>query len=147
MKDDSHLLEDGHKATLLTTEPSSRGQDLFSFLTGVVEDMEGATGHVDVELRSKIEALKVETRRLPDPSSFQMNETDASSICTEQLELASRLDQLEQRLVSLDRKISTVTSDALVTDILKDSSDLWLPVITADAQQRRSNFAGGSSHP
>eukprot|EP00850_Spirogloea_muscicola_P000157 SM000001S04559 [mRNA] locus=s1:976362:977282:+ [translate_table: standard] len=136
MKDDSNLLEDGHKATLLTTEPSSRAQDLFSFLTGVVEDMEGATGHIDLELRSKIEALKVETRRLPDPSSFQMNE----------LELASRLDQLEQRLVSLDRKISTVTSDALVTDILKDSSNLWLPVITADAQQRRSNSAGGSSH-
>eukprot|EP00850_Spirogloea_muscicola_P017959 SM000159S01790 [mRNA] locus=s159:198447:199376:+ [translate_table: standard] len=137
MKDDSNLLEDGHKATLLTIEPSSRAQDLFSFLTGVVEDMEGATGHIDVELRSKIEALKVETRRLPDPSSFQMNE----------VELASRLDQLEQRLVSLDRKISTVTSDSLVTDILKDSSDLWLPVITADAQQRRSNFGGGSSHP
>lgn len=62
-----------------------------------------------------------------------------------QLEIAAELDRLSARLENVDKMISSaMTSDPEVKSLLSSTADIWMPVITASADERRG-FAGTSS--
>jgi hypothetical protein len=65
-------------------------------------------------------------------------------ICT-QLEIAAELDRLSAKLDDVDKMISSaMADDPQVKSILSSTADVWMPVITANANERRE-FAGASS--
>jgi hypothetical protein len=61
------------------------------------------------------------------------------------LEIAAELDRLSARLENVDKMISSaMTSDPEVKSLLSSTADVWMPVITASADERRG-FAGTSA--
>jgi hypothetical protein len=61
-----------------------------------------------------------------------------------QLEIAAELDRLSARLENVDKMISSaMTSDPEVKSLLSSTADIWMPVITASADERRG-FVGTS---
>jgi len=61
------------------------------------------------------------------------------------LEIAAELDKLSARIDYVDKMISSaIAEDPEVKSLLSSTSDVWMPVITATADQRRG-FAGTSS--
>lgn len=88
----------------------------------------------EVELRAKIEALGLEITKVPEQAPKQLDE----------LEIAAELDRLSARLDNVDKMISSaITSDPEVKSLLSSTSDVWMPVITASANERRG-FTGTS---
>lgn len=66
-----------------------------------------------------------------------------------QIDIAKELDKLSAKLDDVDGMISSVmAADPQVKSILSGTSDVWMPVITATADERR-NFTGsvGDDHP
>ena len=56
-----------------------------------------------------------------------------------QLEIAKELDKLSAKLDDVDEMISSaMTTDPQVHSLLSGTADLWLPVITATADERRN---------
>jgi hypothetical protein len=79
-------------------------------------------------------------------SAFGSHFTHCSplQICT-QLEIAAELDRLSAKLDDVDKMISSaMADDPQVKSILSSTADVWMPVITANANERRE-FAGASS--
>lgn len=93
--------------------------------------VEALTNQEEVELRSKIEALGLEVKKVPSSHSIQN---------LDELEIAQELDKLSAKLDNVDEMIS---SDPQVQSLLSTTADVWMPVITATADERR-NFTSSS---
>lgn len=90
--------------------------------------MESLTNQEEVELRTKIEALGLEVTKVPSKSLKQLDE----------LEIAKELDKLSEKLDDVDEMISSaMAADPQVQSLLSDTADIWMPVITASADERR----------
>ncbi|XP_072970130.1 uncharacterized protein [Typha angustifolia] len=108
---------------------------LFQLLSTLLEQVESLSNQEEVELRAKIEALGLEVAKVPSKSSKPLNE----------LEIAAELDKLSAKLDDVDKMISsTMAADPQVQSLLSSTADVWLPVITADADERRG-FGGTTS--
>ncbi|KAJ4711706.1 Ecotropic viral integration site protein [Melia azedarach] len=105
---------------------------LFQLLSSLLQQVEELTNQEEVELRSKIEALGLEVTKVPSKSMQQLDE----------LEIARELDKLSAKLDDVDEMISTsIAADPHVQSLLSGTADVWMPVITATADERR-NFTG-----
>ncbi|KAL6125138.1 hypothetical protein ACLB2K_073198 [Fragaria x ananassa] len=92
-------------------------------------EVEALTNQEEVELRSKIEALGLEVTKVPSKSSQHLDE----------LEIAKELDKLSAKLDDVDEMISSaMASDPQVKSLLSGTADVWMPVITASAEERRT---------
>ncbi|GBG61522.1 hypothetical protein CBR_g22319 [Chara braunii] len=103
---------------------------LFNFLQYIVEEIEGVSGVKEMEMRSKVEQLRAEMSRIPSTSEHPLGE----------LEVASQLDKLEEKLTALDEMVSQ--ADPEVRQMLSQSSNLWMPVICSSAAEREENASG-----
>ncbi|CAL9003945.1 hypothetical protein PRUPE_2G003100 [Prunus persica] len=102
---------------------------LFQLLSGILQQVEALTNEEEVELRSKIEALGLEVTKLPSKSTHHLDE----------LEIAKELDKLSAKLDDVDEMISSaMASDPQVKSLLSGTADVWMPVITANADERRN---------
>ncbi|CAM6084093.1 unnamed protein product [Calypogeia fissa] len=115
-------------------QQSAANEQLFQYLNSLLQQAEAASGTPELELRSKIEALRTETQRVPTPSTSGMSE----------VEVASKLDQLSAKMESVNKLLTEVEKDPETKNFLQSSSELWMPVITATAEERR---AASSSQP
>ncbi|KAK0574941.1 hypothetical protein LWI29_031319 [Acer saccharum] len=112
-------------------EEGKADAQLFNLLSNLLQQVEALTNQEEVELRSKIEALGLEVTKVPSKST-QLNE----------LEIARELDKLSAKLDDVDDMISTtIAADPQVQSLLSGTADVWLPVITATADERQ-NFTG-----
>ncbi|PRQ54411.1 hypothetical protein RchiOBHm_Chr1g0313291 [Rosa chinensis] len=102
---------------------------LFHLLSGLLHQVEALTNQEEVELRSKIEALGLEVTKVPSKSTQHLDE----------LEIAKELDELSAKLDDVDEMISSaMASDPQVKSLLSGTADVWMPVITASADERRT---------
>jgi hypothetical protein len=127
--------------------------------------VESLTNNEEVELRSKIEALGLEVTKVPSKSAKHLDEVILTSSWTHfpvimftliltppsmlfsyckfkswimQLEIARELDKLSEKLDDVDEMISSaMAADPQVQSLLSDTADVWMPVITATAEERR----------
>ncbi|KAJ8647220.1 hypothetical protein MRB53_000243 [Persea americana] len=112
----------------------STGEDkpdaqLFQLLTHLLHQVETLTNQEEVELRAKIEALGLEVTKVPSKPSQHLDE----------LEIAKELDKLSARLDDVDEMISSaMAADPQVQSLLSSTAELWMPVITATSDERRS---------
>ncbi|XP_008812541.1 uncharacterized protein LOC103723410 [Phoenix dactylifera] len=105
---------------------------LFQLLSTLLQQVESLSNQEEVELRAKIEALGLEVTKVPQKPSKHLDE----------LEIAAELDKLSTKLDDVDKMISsTMAADPQVKSLLSSTADVWMPVITANADERRS-FAG-----
>ncbi|KAL1818775.1 hypothetical protein ACET3Z_013644 [Daucus carota] len=103
---------------------------LFTLLSGLLQQVEALTNQEEVELRSKIEALGLEVTKVPSKSKN-----------LDELEIAKELDELSAKLDNVDEMISSaIAADPQVKSLLSSTADVWMPVITASSDERR-NFA------
>ncbi|ONK64223.1 uncharacterized protein A4U43_C07F23410 [Asparagus officinalis] len=109
---------------------------LFQLLSNLLQQVESLSNQEEVELRAKIQALGLEVTKVPSKPSEDIGE----------LEIAAELDKLSAKLDDVDKMISsTMAEDPQVRSLLSSTSDVWMPVITASADQRRGFTAGTSS--
>lgn len=55
------------------------------------------------------------------------------------MEIAEELDKLSSKLDHVDKMISsTMAADPQVQSLLSSTADLWMPVITASSDERRT---------
>ncbi|KAI5647695.1 hypothetical protein M9H77_33700 [Catharanthus roseus] len=112
--------------------PPAPDVQLFGLLSNLLQEVESISNQEEVELRAKIEALGEELSKLPSKSAQNLNE----------MEIAKELDKLSSKLDDVDKMISsTMASDPDVQSLLSSTADLWMPVITATSDERRS-FVG-----
>ncbi|KAL5707679.1 hypothetical protein ACHQM5_018551 [Ranunculus cassubicifolius] len=112
-------------------DEQGNGSDLqlFQLLSSLLQQVEAVTNQEEVELRAKIEALGLEVTKLPSKSSTNLNE----------VEIANELDKLSAKLDHVDEMISsTIAEDPQVKTLLSNTAELWLPVITANSDERRN---------
>uniref|UniRef100_A0ACD5YCA4 Uncharacterized protein n=1 Tax=Avena sativa TaxID=4498 RepID=A0ACD5YCA4_AVESA len=101
---------------------------LFQLLSDLLQQVESMSNQEEVELRAKIEALGLEVTKVPEPTPKQLDE----------LEIAAELDRLSARIENVDKMISSaMASDPEMKSLLSSTSDIWMPVITASADERR----------
>ncbi|KAM0054820.1 hypothetical protein Hdeb2414_s0006g00199111 [Helianthus debilis subsp. tardiflorus] len=100
--------------------------ELFGLLSNLLQQVESMTNEEEVELRAKIEALGVEVTKVPSKSTQNLDE----------LEIAAELDKLSAKLAHVDEMISS--ADVEVKSLLSDTADVWMPVITANSDERRN---------
>ena len=85
------------------------------------------TNTEEVELRSKIEALGLEVTKVPSKSAQPLTE----------VEIANELDKLSAKIDDVDEMISSaLASDPQVQTLLSGTADVWMPVITANSEER-----------
>ncbi|KAJ4970969.1 hypothetical protein NE237_004068 [Protea cynaroides] len=102
---------------------------LFQLLSHLLQEVESLTNQEEVELRAKIEALGLEVTKVPSKPSEHLDE----------LEIAKELDKLSAKLDDVDEMISsTMASDPQVQSLLSSTADVWMPVITATSDERRT---------
>ncbi|KAH7669356.1 hypothetical protein IHE45_11G072200 [Dioscorea alata] len=107
---------------------------LFDLLSTLLQQVESLSNQEEVELRAKIEALGLEVTKVPSEQSKHLNE----------LEIAAELDKLSAKLDDVDKMISSaMADDPQVQSLLSSTADVWMPVITATADQRRE-FSGST---
>ena len=100
---------------------------LFQLLSNLLLQVEALTNQEEVELRSKIETLGLEVTKVPSKSTKQLDE----------LEIAKELDRLSAKLDDVDETISsTMTTDPQVQSLLSSTTDVWMPIITANSEER-----------
>ncbi|CAL9042667.1 uncharacterized protein LOC135623566 [Musa acuminata AAA Group] len=112
---------------------------LFQLLSTLLEEVETLSNQEEVELRAKIEALGLEVTKVPPKPSKHLDE----------LEIAEELDKLSAKLDEVDQMISSaMAADPQVQSLLSSTADVWMPVITANADERRAFTVtdGESSH-
>ena len=129
--------------------------------------VESLTNQEEVELRAKIEALGSEVTKVPSKSAQDLDEVVFKAVfqptkCFEdkidcftalssmlllfqspllvycvfiQIEIAKELDKLSSKLDDVDKMIS---SDPEVRSLLSSTADVWMPVITANSNERRN---------
>ncbi|KAL1191411.1 hypothetical protein V5N11_030685 [Cardamine amara subsp. amara] len=102
-------------------------EQLFQLLSGLLLQVESLTNTQEVELRSKIEALGLEVTKVPSKSAQLLND----------VEIAKELDKLSAKLDDVDEMISSaIASDPQVKSLLSGTADVWMPVITANTEER-----------
>ncbi|KAL0739708.1 hypothetical protein Bca4012_081221 [Brassica carinata] len=102
-------------------------EQLFQLLSGLLQQVESLTNTEEVELRSKIEALGLEVTKVPSKSAQPLTE----------VEIANELDKLSAKLDDVDEMISSaLASDPQVQTLLSGTADVWMPVITANTEER-----------
>ncbi|KAF4360946.1 hypothetical protein CsatB_014595 [Cannabis sativa] len=110
-------------------EKGKPDEQLFQLLSGLLHQVESLSNQEEVELRSKIEALGLEVTKVPSKSTQHLDE----------LEIAKELDKLSAKLDDVDEMISSaITTDPQVHSLLSGTADVWMPVITASADERRN---------
>ncbi|CAL9129338.1 hypothetical protein MUK42_23680 [Musa troglodytarum] len=112
---------------------------LFQLLSTLLEQVETLSNQEEVELRAKIEALGLEVTKVPPKPTKHLDE----------LEIAEELDKLSAKLDEVDQMISSaMAADPQVQSLLSSTADVWMPVITANADERRAFTVtdGESSH-
>ncbi|XVF22998.1 hypothetical protein REPUB_Repub12eG0219100 [Reevesia pubescens] len=110
-------------------EGKSADAQLFQLLSNLLHQVEALTNQEEVELRSKIEALGLEVTKVPSKSTHGLDE----------LEIARELDKLSAKLEGVDEMISSVMdANPQVQSLLSGTADVWMPVITANADERRN---------
>ncbi|KAF0905818.1 hypothetical protein E2562_008868 [Oryza meyeriana var. granulata] len=115
-------------------EEAKPDTQLFQLLSDLLQQVESMSNQEEVELRAKIEALGLEVTKVPEQTPKHLDE----------LEIAAELDILSARLDNVDKMISSaMASDPEVKSLLSSTADIWMPVITASADERRG-FAGTS---
>ncbi|KAJ7949085.1 Ecotropic viral integration site protein [Quillaja saponaria] len=119
-------------------EEGKADAQLFQLLSNLLQQVEALTNQEEVELRSKIEALGLEVTKVPSKSTQQLD----------QLEIAKELDKLSAKLDDVDEMISSaMAADPQVQSLLSGTADVWMPVITATADERRNFTASvGDNH-
>ncbi|XP_042407528.1 uncharacterized protein LOC121997269 [Zingiber officinale] len=102
---------------------------LFQLLSTLLEQVESLSNQEEVELRAKIEALGIEVTKVPPKPSTNLDE----------LQIAAELDKLSAKLDEVDQMISSaMAADPQVQSLLSSTADVWMPVITANADERRA---------
>ncbi|XVE76668.1 hypothetical protein DITRI_Ditri13aG0000100 [Diplodiscus trichospermus] len=112
---------------------------LFHLLYDLLHQVEALSNQEEVELRSKIEALGLEVTKVPSKSADGLDE----------LEIARELDKLSAKLDGVDEMIfSAMAADPQVQSLLSGTADVWMPVITANTDERRNFTAsiGADEH-
>ncbi|XP_059429191.1 uncharacterized protein LOC132163007 [Corylus avellana] len=110
-------------------EEGKADEQLFQLLSNLLQQVESLTNNEEVELRSKIEALGLEVTKVPSKSAKHLDE----------LEIAQELDKLSEKLDNVDEMISlAMAADPQVQSLLSNTADVWMPVITATAEERRN---------
>ncbi|XP_062173839.1 uncharacterized protein LOC133879330 [Alnus glutinosa] len=110
-------------------EEGKADEQLFQLLSNLLQQVEALTNIEEVELRSKIEALGLEVSKVPSKSARHLDE----------LEIAQELDKLSEKLDDVDEMISSaMAADPQVQSLLSGTADVWMPVITASAEERRN---------
>ncbi|KAF5445205.1 hypothetical protein F2P56_034272 [Juglans regia] len=116
-------------------EEGKADDQLFQLLSSLLQQLlvfvqvESLTNQEEVELRSKIEALGLEVTKVPSKSVQPLGELD----------IAKQLDELSEKLEDVDERISSaMAADPQVQTLLSDTADVWMPVITATAEERRN---------
>ncbi|KAF5445204.1 uncharacterized protein LOC121244984 [Juglans microcarpa x Juglans regia] len=110
-------------------EEGKADDQLFQLLSSLLQQVESLTNQEEVELRSKIEALGLEVTKVPSKSVQPLGELD----------IAKQLDELSEKLEDVDERISSaMAADPQVQTLLSDTADVWMPVITATAEERRN---------
>ncbi|KAF5736395.1 hypothetical protein HS088_TW14G00537 [Tripterygium wilfordii] len=113
----------------MSAEEGKADAQLFQLLSNLLQQVESLTNQEEVELRSKIEALGLEVTKVPSKSSQNLDE----------LEIARELDKLSAKLDDVNELISsTMATDPQVQSLLSGTADVWMPVITATADERRN---------
>ncbi|KAB2068438.1 hypothetical protein E1A91_A08G034100v1 [Gossypium mustelinum] len=117
-------------------EGKTADAQFFHLLSNLLHQVEALTNQEEVELRSKIEALGLEVTKVPSMSTHSLDE----------LEIARELDKLSAKLDGVDEMISSaMAADPQVRSLLSGTADLWMPVITANADERRNLAASIST--
>ncbi|KAJ9158687.1 hypothetical protein P3X46_024248 [Hevea brasiliensis] len=113
----------------MAEEGTKADAQLFQLLSNLLQQVEALTNQEEVELRSKIEALGLEVTKVPSKSTKNLDE----------LEIARELDKLSAKLDDVDEMISSaMNADPQVQSLLSGTADVWMPVITATAEERRN---------
>ncbi|XP_022733753.1 uncharacterized protein LOC111287443 [Durio zibethinus] len=112
---------------------------LFQLLSNLLHQVEALTNQEEVELRSKIEALLLEVTKVPSKSTHGLDE----------LEIERELDKLSAKLDGVDEMISSaMAADPQVQSLLSGTAEVWMPFITANADERRNFTASiGADKP
>lgn len=109
--------------------PPTPDAQLFGLLSSLLQQVEALTKQEEVELRAKIEALGLEVTKVPSKTTENLDE----------LEIANELDKLSAKLDDVDEMISSaMAADPQVKSLLSSTADVWMPVITATSDERRS---------
>ncbi|KAH7864792.1 hypothetical protein Vadar_033891 [Vaccinium darrowii] len=109
--------------------PPPPDAQLFGLLSSLLQQVEALTNQEEVELRAKIEALGLEVTKVPSKPTQNLDE----------LEIANELDKLSAKLDDVDEMISSaMAADPQVKSLLSSTADVWMPVITATSDERRS---------
>ncbi|EEF50217.1 uncharacterized protein LOC8289308 [Ricinus communis] len=113
----------------MAAEEGKADAQLFQLLSNLLQQVESLTNQEEVELRSKIEALGLEVTKVPSKLTKNLDE----------LEIARQLDKLSAKLDDVDEMISSaMAADPQVQSLLSGTADVWMPVITATADERRN---------
>ncbi|XP_057526444.1 uncharacterized protein LOC130805680 [Amaranthus tricolor] len=114
----------------MSVDNGASSHQLFQLLSTLLNEVEAISNEEEVDLRAKIEALKLEVTKVPSQS---LQNTDDA-----EMELASRLDKLSSKLDEVDEMISSaITTDPQVRSLLSSTADVWMPVIAATSDERR----------
>ncbi|CAI9786078.1 unnamed protein product [Fraxinus pennsylvanica] len=109
--------------------PSAADAQLFGLLSNLLQQVESLTNQEEVELRAKIESLGLEVTKVPSKSARNLNE----------MEIANELDKLSAKLDNVDEMISSaMAADPQVQSLLSSTAEVWMPVITANSDERRN---------
>ncbi|KAI8545712.1 hypothetical protein RHMOL_Rhmol07G0059900 [Rhododendron molle] len=115
--------------------PPPPDAQLFGLLSSLLQQVEALTNQEEVELRAKIEALGLEVTKVPSNPTQNLDE----------LEIANELDKLSAKLDDVDEMISSaMAADPQVKSLLSSTADVWLPVITATSDERRTFTASNA---
>ncbi|OAY83836.1 hypothetical protein ACMD2_06276, partial [Ananas comosus] len=105
-------------------EEAKPDAQLFDLLSTLLEQVESLSNQEEVELRAKIEALALEVSKVPPKPSKHLGELD-----------------------DVDKMISSaMAADPQVQSLLSSTADVWMPVITATADERRGFTATNSEN-
>ncbi|KAK8486033.1 hypothetical protein V6N13_016319 [Hibiscus sabdariffa] len=121
-------------------EGKTADPQFFNLLADLLQQVEALTNQEEVELRSKIEALGLEVTKVPSKSTHSLDE----------LEIARELDKLSAKLDGVDEMISSaMAADPQVQSLLSGTAEVWMPIITANADERRNLAAsiGADNNP
>ncbi|KAE8702036.1 UPF0182 [Hibiscus syriacus] len=117
-------------------EGNTSDPQFFHLLSSLLHQVEALTNQEEVELRSKIEALGLEVTKVPSKSTHSLDE----------LEIARELDKLSAKLDGVDEMISSaMAADPQVQSLLSGTADVWMPIITANADERHNLAASISA--
>ncbi|XP_024534513.1 uncharacterized protein LOC112347623 [Selaginella moellendorffii] len=116
--------EEAPVANVAPPQQAATTADLFSCLHAILNQFEEAEGAADLELRDKLSDLFAETSKVPAPAE----------------DIENQLSDLSERMELLEAKVAELAQDEEAESLLRETSKLWMPVITGE----RSNAMASS---